>query len=153
MLNGIVNFRSVVVDETESLPLVDSLTFTPDCVNDNLIVNMGMISKSQLYAVGSSAGNTMFEVTLNNDGAESVRIAFSGIISPFDTHLFATSCPSLGVLLREANGQILSPFQPREYRLVPGINTLRFSACLSVASPDVVPGEVVAMAEFVLSYR
>ncbi|MGV3345300.1 fimbrial protein [Enterobacteriaceae bacterium LUAb1] len=154
MSSGIVNFRATIVSESHSISVASRIIESGDPgPSEDIYVNMGMVSEKQFSGAGSTVSPVMFEIRFDNQDAEKVQITFNGITSDMTNGILTTTNSTVGIQLYDENGNILPVNESREYPLYSGTNMIRFSAGLIATHPNVVPGNLAAVAIFTLAYQ
>lgn len=153
MSNGMVNFKAEVISESMTLPLVRGAIESGEPGRaDHIYVDLGQVSENRFSMVGEAASPVMFEIRFNDPDAQKVRITFNGIASENINGVIASTNPSLGVQLRDDNGNIVPINEPRDYPLYPGPNVIRFTSSLIATRTPVMPGPIGAIAVFTMAY-
>lgn len=153
MSHGIVNFRAEVMSESVALPFVRRTIESGDPgPSEDINVNMGQVSENRFSVVGETASVVMFEMRFNNPDAQKVRITFNGVASDVINGVIGTTHPTMGVQLRDDNGNIVPINEARDYPLYPGPNVIRFTSSLIATRVPVMAGPLGAIAVFTLAY-
>ncbi|WP_455810765.1 fimbrial protein [Pseudomonas graminis] len=153
MSNGIVNFKAEVIGESMTLPFVRrSIDSGDPGPSEDIYVDMGKVSENHFLVVGETASAVMFEMRLNNQDAQKVRITFEGMASDVINGVIGTTNPTVGVQLRDESGNIVPVNEARDYPLYPGPNVIRFTSSLIATRVPVVAGPLGAIAVFTLAY-
>ncbi|WP_455819021.1 fimbrial protein [Pseudomonas cerasi] len=153
MSNGMVNFKAEIISESMTLPLVRRAIESGDPGrSDDIYVNVGQVSENCFSGVGEVASPVMFDMRFNNQDAQKVRITFNGIASDVINGVIGTTNPTVGVQLRDDNGNIVPLNEARDYPLSPGPNVIRFTSSLISTRIPVIAGPLGAIAVFTLAY-